>query len=214
MAKKRTKNKTNNYLDKNWFAERMGAYYNECQASDEPVTIPDDLANAFYLIAKNMSTSRNYRIPSYMMDSVVSDAVLKCITYAKNYNPNITNNAFAYFSQIVHYSIIYTMEREQSHFKTKCRYLQRNAFLDGEIFDSDDVAENGVDEINEHIDMLRTMMEFNTEPKEKPEKKNTRKPLYMMKKDGGDSVKVEIEVEPKKQRKKKIEPISLDKFLD
>jgi DNA-directed RNA polymerase specialized sigma24 family protein len=74
-------------------------------------------------------------------DDMVAEAVLTCVKYLKNFNPQKTENAFAYVTQICRNSFITFIKKQNKHYEVKdqlCSAIERR---DETLFES----ENGLD---------------------------------------------------------------------
>jgi DNA-directed RNA polymerase specialized sigma subunit len=69
----------------------------KCKVSDE---LSKDALNMFMLMAKKFSTKLNYIYPEDREDCIAF-ATMDCFQYWRGYDPNKSQNAFAYFTQII-----------------------------------------------------------------------------------------------------------------
>ena len=74
----------------------------------------------FLKIANGLSHKPNFMNYTFRED-MVSDGIENCLQYIHNFNPNKSNNPFAYFTQIIYYAFIRRIQREkkQTHVKNK-----------------------------------------------------------------------------------------------
>lgn len=79
----------------------------------------ETLGRYLLLIATNLSTKGNFNGYTWRTD-MVSEAVLTCIKYLKNFKPNKAN-AFAYVTQICRHSFIAYIKAERKHSEIKDR---------------------------------------------------------------------------------------------
>lgn len=84
--------KTGNYLDKNEFREEIL----KCRENDE---LSDKLTRMFITLANNVSNRMYYADPQDKEDCV-STALMACVKYWKSYNPEKSDNPFAYFTSV------------------------------------------------------------------------------------------------------------------
>jgi DNA-directed RNA polymerase specialized sigma subunit len=73
---------------------------NEIIKSKETDELTKDALEMFMLMAKKFSTKLNYIYPEDREDCI-SFAVMDCFMYWRGYDPNKSQNAFAYFTQII-----------------------------------------------------------------------------------------------------------------
>ncbi len=69
----------------------------KCKEQDE---LTEEAAKMFVQIATKMSTMLKYNNHDDREDCI-SAAVLDCIRYWRNFNPDITQNAFAFFTSVI-----------------------------------------------------------------------------------------------------------------
>ena len=69
--------------------------------------ITNYLGECFLKIATHLSYKPNF--VNYMFkDDMVCDGIENCIQYINNFNPEKSQNPFAYFTQIIHYAFLRT----------------------------------------------------------------------------------------------------------
>jgi len=69
----------------------------KCKATDK---LSDEALNMFMIMAKKFSTKLNYIYPEDREDCIAF-AVMDCYQYWRRYDPEISQNAFAYYTQII-----------------------------------------------------------------------------------------------------------------
>jgi DNA-directed RNA polymerase specialized sigma subunit len=69
----------------------------KCKATNE---LTREALDMFMLMAKKFSTKLNYIYPEDREDCIAF-AVMDCFQYWRGYDPNKSQNAFAYFTQII-----------------------------------------------------------------------------------------------------------------
>jgi len=72
---------------------------------------------------------------------MVSDGVENCLRYIRNFNPEKSNNPFAYFTQISYYAFLRRIQREKKQLMIKAKYVQSTSI-------DDDIASQIDNEIN------------------------------------------------------------------
>lgn len=87
------------------------------------------IGGCFLKIAEKLSHMRKFILYPFREDMVM-DGVLCCVKYANNFDPNKTENAFGYFTQIVYYAFIQRIMKEKAYLYTKYKLIQH-----AEIFD-------------------------------------------------------------------------------
>jgi DNA-directed RNA polymerase specialized sigma24 family protein len=105
------------------------------------------------LIAQRLATRPNFSGYMYK-EEMVSDGIENCLQYIHNFNPEKSQNPFAYFTQIIWYAFLRRISKEKKQMYIKFKASQRQMY-DNEVFDStgDAVTANILpDYINEFID--------------------------------------------------------------
>lgn len=80
---------------------------------EEP-RVPEYIGKCILEIATRFSTRPNF-VMYWFRDEMISDAYENCITYLLNFNPRVSKNPFAYFTQIVYYAFLRRIEKEHKH---------------------------------------------------------------------------------------------------
>jgi hypothetical protein len=103
--------------------------------------ITNYLGECFLKIATHLSFKPNF--VNYMFkDDMISDGIENCVQYIHNFNPEKSQNPFAYFTQIIHYAFLRRIQREKKQLEIKNKILERTGF--DEVFCDD----GGIDGIN------------------------------------------------------------------
>ena len=82
--------------------------------------IPNYVGECFLLICNKLASKPNFSGYSYK-DEMISDAIENCVSAAHSFNPEKSNNPFAYFTQIAWNAFIRRIakEKKQSYIKHK-----------------------------------------------------------------------------------------------
>jgi len=75
-----------------------------------PVT--DYIGQCFLKIANHLSYRPNF-INYTFRDDMISDGIENCLQYLDNFNPDKSNNPFAYFTQIIYYAFVRRIQKEK-----------------------------------------------------------------------------------------------------
>jgi len=57
---------------------------------------------------------------------MISDGIENCLQYINNFNPEKSNNPFAYFTQIIYFAFIRRITKEKKQSKIKDKLLKRS----------------------------------------------------------------------------------------
>ena len=128
MARKRSEHYVNNkeflaaiveYKDKVALAAERG---------EAKPRITNYLGECFLKIATHLSYKPNF--VNYMFkEDMISDGIENCLQYIHNFNPEKSNNPFAYFTQIIYYAFIRRIQKEKKQAHVKHRMIEKQEFI-------------------------------------------------------------------------------------
>ena len=111
----------------------------EIQGKPKP-PIPRYIGECFLKIANHLSFKPNF--VNYMFkEDMISDGIENCVQYIHNFNPEKSQNPFAYFTQIIHYAFLRRIQREKRQLEIKNKILERSGF--SEVFTDDNNIDGG-----------------------------------------------------------------------
>jgi hypothetical protein len=111
----------------------------EIQGKPKP-PIPRYIGECFLKIANHLSFKPNF--VNYMFkEDMISDGIENCVQYIHNFNPEKSQNPFAYFTQIIHYAFLRRIQREKRQLEIKNKILERSGF--SEVFADDNTVDGG-----------------------------------------------------------------------
>ena len=84
---------------------------------DKP-RVSEYIGECIYKIATRLSTKPNFINYSYR-DEMICDGIENCLQYIDNFNPDKSNNPFAYFTQIIYFAFLRRIQKEK---KNLCLY--------------------------------------------------------------------------------------------
>ena len=94
------------------------------QIQDKPrPVIPRYIGECFLKIANHLSYRPNFINYTYR-DDMISDGIENCLQYMSNFNPEKSNNPFAYFTQIIYYAFIRRIQKEKKQMQVKSKLIQ------------------------------------------------------------------------------------------
>lgn len=168
------KKKKNHYVDNERFLAEIVEYKKKVaiakeQGLEKP-RVSEYIGSCILMIAERLSTKPRFMNYSFR-DELVSDALENCFLYFDNFNPAISQNPFAYFTQIIYYAFHRRISKEE-----KNRYIIYKKFQESVLdtndaslmIDSDDnhlISSAMYDNLNEFI------KKFETREAEKKEKR-------------------------------------------
>jgi len=99
-----------------WVRARKQA---QAEGKDELPPVPDYVGDCFSKIAHRYALKPRWSSCSSYLDDMISEAILTCLKYAHNFNPDKSQNAFAYFTQCCHLSFFQFINKEKKIAKFK-----------------------------------------------------------------------------------------------
>ena len=124
----KTKKKSEHYVDNKKFLQAMIEYKDKCDKAEKrkrkhpPVT--NYIGECFLKIANHLSYRPNF-INYTFRDDMISDGIENCLQYLKNFNPDKSNNPFAYFTQIIYYAFIRRIQKEKKQSNIKYKMIEQ-----------------------------------------------------------------------------------------
>src|SRR6056300_1264153 len=134
-----------------------------------PVT--DYIGECFLKIANHLSYRPNF-IDYTLKDDMISDGIENCLQYVSNFNPEKSNNPFAYFTQIIYYAFIRRIQKEKKQAEIKQKLLNRTDINQYETIEGDDTNYN-----NTYVDYMQKNVSKEKPKKEKKVKQKTKSKL-------------------------------------
>ena len=129
----RTKKKSEHYVNNKEFLAAMVEYKKlvnraKREGKKDP-RVPDYIGECFLKIANHLSYRPNFINYTYR-DDMISDGIENCLQYLNNFNPETSNNPFAYFTQIIYYAFIRRIQKEKKQTTIKQRMIQEANYDD------------------------------------------------------------------------------------
>ena len=114
----KTKKVTVHYVDNKKFYDEILKYRQrmseaKAEGKEEP-RMPEYIGDCIWKIANKLSTMPRFINYSYR-EEMISDGIENCIMYFKDYNPEIGQNPFAYFTQIIYYAFLRRIGKEEKN---------------------------------------------------------------------------------------------------
>src|SRR6056300_1326642 len=89
--------------------------------------ITNYLGECFLKIATHLSFKPNF--VNYMFkEDMISDGIENCVQYIQNFNPEKSQNPFAYFTQIIHYAFLRRIQKEKKQLDIKTKIIEKTGF--------------------------------------------------------------------------------------
>ena len=135
--------KKQHYVDNEKFLVVMADYREKyLQAKDEEAElpiIPDYAGECFLKIAERLSHRPNF-INYAFREEMVSDGIENCVMYASNFNPEKSNNPFAYFTQIIYYAFIRRIQKEKKQTHIRNKMIESRSYESYNTMEGDDTS--------------------------------------------------------------------------
>jgi hypothetical protein len=128
-----SKKSKEHYVSNKDFLAAMIVYKKMCKQAKKdgkqkpPVT--DYIGTCFLKIANHLSYRPNF-INYTFRDDMISDGIENCLQYLDNFDPDKSNNPFAYFTQIIYYAFIRRIQKEKKQVTIKHKMLLDSNFDD------------------------------------------------------------------------------------
>jgi hypothetical protein len=169
-----TKKKSEHYVNNKEFFAAMVEYkksVNKAQKEKKnKPRVPDYIGGCFLKIANHLSYRPNF-INYTFRDDMISDGIENCLQYLKNFNPDKSNNPFAYFTQIIYYAFIRRIQKEKKQTNIKYKMIEQGGIDEFSVLPGD----TNNDYKNQFLEFLRKNKPSIEEPKKNEIKVKKRK---------------------------------------
>jgi len=119
--------------------------------------IPRYIGECFLKIANHLSFKPNF--VNYMFkDDMICDGIENCVQYIHNFNPEKSQNPFAYFTQIIHYAFLRRIQKEKKQLEIKNKILERTGF--DQVFESGSVDGSDYSDYNSIKDNVHSKIRY------------------------------------------------------
>ena len=136
------------YVNNKEFLAALIAYRESVELAatrgDPKPQITNYLGECFLKIATHLSFKPNF--VNYMFkDDMISDGIENCVQYIHNFDPQKSQNPFAYFTQIIHYAFLRRIQKEKKQLEIKNKILEKTGydevFFDDNLIDGSNYSE-------------------------------------------------------------------------
>jgi len=176
MSNQRVPKKKEHYVSNKEFLVAMKEFKEKCKVAERkkqptpPIT--DYIGECFLKIANHLSYRPNF-INYTFKEDMISDGIENCLQYVKNFDPDKSDNPFAYFTQIIYYAFIRRIQKEKKQTIIKQKLIMKSGFdeLSTQEMDNEEYR-------NQYADFLRrNMVEIDIDKtKQEKKKKKVKKP--------------------------------------
>lgn len=129
--------KARNYINNKTLYGAMIHYKNDLReavskGNNKPI-VPNYIGESIILICSNLAKKPNFSGYTYKQD-MISDGIMDCISAVDNFDPDKTNNPFAYFTQIAWNAFLRRIQKEKKQTYIKHKNFE-NSFLMSELME-------------------------------------------------------------------------------
>ena len=137
----RKKKVTQHYVDNKKFLAEMTKFrakvIKASEAGRKRPMVTNYIGECFLKIANHLAYRPNF-INYTFRDDMISDGIENCLQYLDNFNPDKSNNPFAYFTQIIYYAFIRRIQKEKKQATIKTRLIMEGNYDDMTLNDGED----------------------------------------------------------------------------
>ena len=136
----RKKSKSVHYVDNKEFLRAMIEFKGKCKVAkdneeDQP-PVSNYIGECFLKIATHLSYRPNFINYTYR-DDMISDGIENCLQYVSNFNPEKSNNPFAYFTQIIYYAFLRRIAKEKKQTHVRNKIIENSQYTSWTTIDGD-----------------------------------------------------------------------------
>ena len=135
------KSKSVHYVDNKKFLVAMVEFKEKCKVAeeggDDRPPVSNYIGECFLKIATHLSFRPNFINYTYR-DDMISDGIENCLQYVSNFNPEKSNNPFAYFTQIIYYAFLRRIAKEKKQTHVKNKMIENSQYKSWTTMDGDD----------------------------------------------------------------------------
>ena len=128
------------YVNNKEFLAAMIEWNNRCKEAKkqnkQPPPVTNYIGECFLKIANQLSYRPNFINYTYR-EEMISDGIENCLQYVHNFNPEKSDNPFAYFTQIIYYAFLRRIQKEKKQAHVKNKYIENMNIMPEEISGED-----------------------------------------------------------------------------
>jgi DNA-directed RNA polymerase specialized sigma24 family protein len=120
----------NHYVDNKKLFALMKQYRHDVgqaeAADDDKPMVPEYVGKCILMIANRLSMKPQFVNYSYR-EEMISDGIENCISYIDNFDPEKSENPFAYFTQIIYFAFLRRIAKEKKQMYVKHKMVEQSA---------------------------------------------------------------------------------------
>ncbi len=139
MARK----KSEHYVNNKMFFEALVDFKEKvlyAKSKDKPRPQPSTyIGSCIMKIATHLSHKPNFTNYTFK-EEMISDGIENCLQYIDNFNPEKSNNPFAYFTQIIYYAFLRRIQKEKKQTHVRNKMIEKVSYEAWTTMDGDDTG--------------------------------------------------------------------------
>lgn len=133
------------YVNNKDFLDAIVVYKNDCEIARQrgkqiPV-IPKYIGECIFHMASRLARRTNFSGYSFKEDMIM-DGVENCLKYIEKFDPEKSNNPFAYFTQVIWFAFLQRIAKEKKFLYTKFKSSQSMLALGDTSFGDNEINMN------------------------------------------------------------------------
>ena len=173
-----SKKKKEHYVNNKEFLQAMIDFRDSVMLAEkngeERPRVTPYIGECLMKIAVHLSHKPNF-INYTFKEEMISDGIENCLQYIDNFNPEKSQNPFAYFTQIIYYAFLRRIQKEKKHLYTKYKLTDEVSVMgldrSSQEHDTDTYINSKTSEWSrEHVDVFIESFE---ESKRRKKNRNT-----------------------------------------
>ena len=151
--------RSEHYVNNKEFLAALEIYFADVERAKlegrEKPQIPRYIGECFLKIATHLSFKPNF--VNYMFkEDMISDGIENCVQYIHNFNPEKSQNPFAYFTQIIHYAFLRRIQKEKKQLEIKNKILEKTGYE--QVFERDTLDDSNYSDYNQIKDAVHSKL--------------------------------------------------------
>ena len=137
------------------------------QTGDSKPQVPNYVGRCLLQIANRLATKPNFANYTFK-DDMISDGIENCVSYIHNFDPEKSNNPFAYFTQIIYYAFLRRIQKEKKQLYIKHKSLEQSVLFNSLVEGDDKGIGNNVEIGSDYMnDLVKNFEAKEVKTKEK-----------------------------------------------
>jgi hypothetical protein len=147
-----------NYVNNQDLFEALVDYQKKCKeaedSGEEKPRVPNYIGECIQQISTKLATKPNFSGYSFKEDMIM-DGIENCLQYMHNFDPDKTQNPFAYFTQIIWYAFLRRIEKEKKQMYIRYKSSHEMISMGGTYEGGEEIAMH----LNTSADYINSFIE-------------------------------------------------------